>query len=187
MTELVARWLAAVCLFASATAFLDAYDNEPGVLLLDLRMPGMSCLELQTELVEKNVTGLSVLLMSGYSDIPIAVEVIKRGAADFLQKPFRDQDFLDSVHSTLAENRLGLEQSHEAREIQKRLDTLTPRESQVMDMVADGKANKVIAQDLNVSQRTVELHRAHVMEKMGVRSLAHLVRTLDRIKYTNKV
>ncbi len=166
--------------FASANSFLEGYGDSPGVLVLDVRMPGMSGLELQEELVNRNVTNLAVLLMSGHGDIPMAVEALKRGATDFLQKPFRDQDLLDRIHTALEHNREGLEQAMEHRDIQIRLGNLTPREKQVMEMVADGKANKVIAQDLDISQRTVELHRSHVMEKMGVRSLAHLVRTLER-------
>ena len=166
--------------FASASEFLAGYGGAPGVLVLDVRMPGMSGLELQEELVERNVGNLAVLFMSGHGDIPMAVEALKRGATDFLQKPFRDQDLLDRIHTALEHNREGLEQALEHKDIQERLDNLTPREKQVMEMVADGKANKVIAQDLEISQRTVELHRSHVMEKMGVRSLAHLVRTLER-------
>ena len=166
--------------YASASDFLEGFEGAPGVLVLDVRMPGMSGLELQEELVGRNVTNLAVLFMSGHGDIPMAVEALKRGATDFLQKPFRDQDLLDRIHTALEHNREGLEHALEHRDIQERLDSLTPREKQVMEMVADGKANKVIAQDLEISQRTVELHRSHVMEKMGVRSLAHLVRTLER-------
>lgn len=166
--------------FASANEFLEGYGDAPGVLVLDVRMPGMSGLELQEELVNRNVTNLAVLFMSGHGDIPMAVEALKRGATDFLQKPFRDQDLLDRIHTALEHNLEGLEKAIENHDIQIRLKNLTPREKQVMEMVADGKANKVIAQDLDISQRTVELHRSHVMEKMGVRSLAHLVRTLER-------
>ncbi len=168
--------------FESAVAFIEAYDGQPGVLILDVRLPAMSGLELQQVLNERGVQNLAILFMSGHSDIPIAVEALKHGAADFLEKPFRDQDLLDRVHEALRTNQQGLEESREIRTIQQRIGSLTPRERQVMELVADGKANKVIAMDLNISQRTVELHRSHVMDKMGVQSLAQLVRTLARVE-----
>ncbi len=169
--------------YPNATLFLEHYNDTPGLLVLDVRMPGMSGLELQDELAKQGITDLAILFISGHGDIAMAVEALKRGATDFLEKPFRDQDFIDRVHSTLAKNVSGIQRSHEVKEIKKRLETLTSRERQVMELVADGKANKVIAMDLDVSQRTVELHRAHVMEKMGVGSLAHLVRLLDKVLY----
>lgn len=161
---------------ASAQEFLAAWDgDQPGCLVLDVRMPGMSGIELQAEL---NLRGaiIPVIFISGHGDIPMAVEAIQHGAFDFLQKPFRDQDLIDRVQRALtsdAEHRQLLQQ----REIlRQRYDSLTPREQEVLQLVTQGKANKVMAGDLGVSQRTVEIHRARVMEKMGAQSLAQLVR-----------
>lgn len=172
--------------YGSAPAFLDAYDGRPGVLVLDVRMPGMSGLELQEELGRRGFGKLAVIFISGHGDIPMAVEALKRGAADFLPKPFRDQELLDRIHQALDHNEAEMESAIAADEIEARIATLTPRERQVMEKVADGCANKVVALDLDISQRTVEIHRAHVMEKMGVRSLAHLVRTLERVNYFDR-
>ena len=165
--------------FANAKEFLEDYDGRPGVLVLDVRMPGMSGLELQQELMRLGHSQLSIVFISGHGDIPMAVEALKLGAADFLPKPFRDQELLDRVHQALDDLSQNSQQKREIEDVQARMDALTPREKEVMTMVADGKANKVIAIDLGISQRTVEIHRAHVMEKMQVRSLAQLVRVLN--------
>ncbi|MFK7886152.1 MAG: response regulator transcription factor [Gammaproteobacteria bacterium] len=169
--------------FESAADFLAAYDNTHGVLVLDVRMPSMSGLELQEILAERGCTQLKIIFISGHGDIEMAVEALKRGATDFLAKPFRDQDLLDRIHQALDGNRAQLEKSASVAQVRARLDTLTPRERDVLAMVADGKANKVVAMDLNISQRTVEIHRAHVMEKMQVTSLAQLIRQLHRADY----
>jgi FixJ family two-component response regulator len=165
-------------LYASAQDFLAAYQpSQPGCLVLDIRMPGMSGLELQQQL---NLRGavLPVIFMTGHGDIPMAVEAMQHGAFDFLQKPFRDQELLDRVQRALArdaENRVRLRHTDKIRE---RLATLSPREREVLDLVTQGKANKMVAGDLGVSQRTVEIHRAHVMQKMEAGSLAELVRMM---------
>jgi len=162
--------------YASAQEFLDAFDPErPGCLVLDIRMPGMSGLELQGKLNEMHAM-TPIVFITGHGDVPMAVEAMQNGAVDFIQKPFRDQDLLDRINQALEkdkENRAGLLARDEIR---RRIGTLTPREHEVLDLVTQGKANKVVAGDLNVSQRTVEIHRARVMEKMGASSLAHLVR-----------
>ncbi len=162
--------------FSAAKEFLAAYDeNQPGCLLLDVRMPGMSGLELQQELGRAGSI-LPIIFMTGHGDVPMAVQAMKEGAFDFLQKPFRDQDLIDCLNRALkvdAENRASLEKH---ADIKHRFQSLTPREAEVMEMLVDGRANKVIAIDLGLSERTVEIHRANVMEKMGVRSVAHLVR-----------
>lgn len=162
--------------FARPTDFLAKYDaNQPGCLVLDVRMPEMSGLEVQQHLNRKG-SMLPVILVTGHGDIPMAVQAMKDGAFDFLQKPFRDQDLIDRINGTLkqdAENRATLEKHAELR---RRLESLTPREREVMAFVVDGKANKVIAIDLGLSERTIEIHRANVMEKMGARSVAHLVK-----------
>jgi two-component system, LuxR family, response regulator FixJ len=163
---------------ASAQEFLSNYDtSQPGCLVLDVRMPGMSGLELQHEL---NVRGaaIPVIFITGHGDIPMAVEAMQHGAFDFLQKPFRDQELLDRVQRALTrdtEYRARLRQTDRIRE---RLASLSPREREVLDLVSQGKANKMVAGDLGVSQRTVEIHRAHVMQKMEAGSLAELVRMM---------
>lgn len=166
--------------FASAQEFLAGWTTEqPGCLVLDVRMPGMSGLELQEELNRRGAI-IPVIFVSGHADVPMAVEAIQHGAFDFLQKPFSDQDLIDRIQRALAadaDNRQALSQLDELR---KRYATLTPREQEVLVLVTDGRANKVMAGDLGVSQRTIEIHRARVMEKMGARSVAQLVRmTLD--------
>lgn len=167
---------------ASAQEFLAAYDAEqPGCIVLDVRMPGMSGLEMQQEL---NVRGamIPVIFITGHGDIPMAVEAMQHGAFDFLQKPFRDQDLLDRVQRALARDRQNRAQLKEKDRIRQRLDSLTPREREVLDLVTRGKANKVMAAELGVSQRTVEIHRARVMEKMGATSLAQLVRMVMELE-----
>jgi FixJ family two-component response regulator len=168
--------------FGSAQDFLDGYRaDRPGCLVLDIRMPGMSGLELQEKLNERHAI-IPVIFITGHGDVPMAVEAMRGGAVDFIQKPFRDQDLLDRINQSLdkdAAYRAGLA---ERDSIAKRLATLTPREREVMQLVVRGKANKVIAGDLNLSQRTVEIHRARVMEKMQAASLAHLVRMVLAIE-----
>jgi two-component system response regulator FixJ len=164
--------------FGSAREFLATYDpGQPGCLVLDVRMPAMSGLEMQHEL---NLRGaaIPVIFITGHGDIPMAVEAMQQGAFDFLQKPFRDQELLDRVQRALTrdtEYRARLRQTDGIRE---RLASLSPREREVLDLVTQGKANKVVAGDLGVSQRTVEIHRAHVMQKMEAGSLAELVRMM---------
>ena len=162
----------------SAQAFLASHDAlQPGCLLLDIRMPGMSGLELQQQL---NLRGaiIPVIFITGHGDVPMAVAAMKDGAFDFLQKPFRDQDLIDRVQRALVrdqENRVALSQH---TKIRARLDSLTPREREVLALMTRGKPNKVMAADLGISQRTVEIHRARVMEKMEARSLAQAVRMM---------
>jgi two-component system, LuxR family, response regulator FixJ len=161
---------------ASAGEFLEAYKhNQPGCLVLDVRMPGMSGIELQQQLNLRGAT-IPVIFITGHGDIPMAVEAMQHGAFDFLQKPFRDQDLIDRIQRALerdARNRTALAQHSRIRE---RLESLTPREREVLTLMTRGKPNKVMAAELGVSQRTVEIHRARVMEKSGAESLAHLVR-----------
>jgi two-component system response regulator FixJ len=162
--------------FSKPTEFLAKYDQaQPGCLVLDVRMPEMSGLQVQ-ELLNRQGSMLPVILISGHGDIPMAVQAMKDGAFDFLQKPFRDQDLLDRINAALqldAKNRASVDRLADLRQ---RSESLTPREREVMALVVDGKANKVIAIDLGLSERTVEIHRANVMEKMGARSVAHLVK-----------
>jgi two-component system, LuxR family, response regulator FixJ len=168
--------------FGSAQEFLASYDPaRPGCLVLDIRMPGMSGMELQQHL---NMRGaiIPVLFISGHGDVPMAVEAMKNGALDFLQKPFRDQELIDRVQLALArdgESRVSLSQHSKLR---NRLDSLTSREREVLDLMVQGKPNKIMAANLGISQRTVEIHRARVMEKLGVSSLAQAVRMMMELR-----
>jgi FixJ family two-component response regulator len=160
----------------SALEFLKTYDpDQPGCLVLDVRMPGMSGLELQQQL---NVRGamIPVIFITGHGDIPMAVEAMQHGAFDFLQKPFRDQDLIDRIQRALATDHKNRQALKERDRIRIRLDSLTPREREVLDLMMRGKPNKVMAAELGLSQRTVEIHRARVMEKTEASSLAQLVR-----------
>lgn len=162
--------------FASANAFLEAYDADlAGCLVLDIRMPGMNGMELQRKLNERNSI-LPIIFVTGHGDVPMAVEAMQQGATDFVQKPYREQELLEKITHAFAvdkENREGLQQR---QVIAARLHSLTPRELDVLRLMVEGRANKVIAIDLDISQRTVEIHRARVMEKLEAHSLAHLVR-----------
>jgi two-component system, LuxR family, response regulator FixJ len=162
--------------FSSANAFLDAYDADmAGCLVLDIRMPGMNGMELQRKLNERNSI-LPIIFVTGHGDVPMAVEAMQQGAVDFVQKPYREQELLEKIARAFVldkENREGLLQR---QAIASRLQSLTPRELDVLRLMIEGKANKVIAIDLDISQRTVEIHRARVMEKLEAHSLAHLVR-----------
>jgi two-component system, LuxR family, response regulator FixJ len=162
--------------FGSAPEFLSAYDPaQPGCLVLDVRMPGMSGLELQQEL---NLRGavIPVIFITGHGDIPMAVDAIQHGAHDFLQKPFRDEDLIERVQQALAKDAKARAALEEHKAIRERLETLTPREREVLALMARGKPNKIMAHELGVSQRTIEIHRARVMEKSGAASVAELVR-----------
>jgi len=161
--------------YANAQDFLDNCDTErTGCLLLDVRMPGISGLELQTKLKEMELD-LPILFITGHGDVPMAVEAMKKGAVDFFQKPFRDQALLDRIGQVLDQAQCEQQKQLERQQVSNRLETLTIREREIMALVVEGVGNKVIAADLDISQRTVELHRAHVMQKMHANSLAQLV------------
>lgn len=161
--------------YSSATDFLQAYDQEqPGCLILDVRMPGMSGLDLQRRLQELG-SKLPIIFVTAHGDVPMAVNALKAGAADFIQKPFRDQDLLDKIQDALKADRTWRTAETELDEIRSQLASLTPREEEVMELVVAGKPNKNIARTLGISQRTVEIHRARVMEKMRARSVPMLV------------
>jgi FixJ family two-component response regulator len=161
---------------ASAQEFLAAFDPaQPGCLVLDIRMPGMSGMELQQQLNLRGAT-LPVIFITGHGDVPMAVEAMQHGAFDFLQKPFRDQDLIDRVQKALARDRETRASLQKHDQIRQKLESLTPREREVLDLMTKGQQNKVMAAELGLSQRTVEIHRAHVMEKMGANSVAQLVR-----------
>jgi two-component system, LuxR family, response regulator FixJ len=162
--------------YAKPSEFLaNLKPEEPGCLVLDIRMPEMSGLELQQQL-NRSGCMLPVIFITGHGDVPMAVQAMKAGAFEFIQKPFRDQDLLDQINHALRHDAESRQNLARRTEVQRRIETLTPRERQVMDLVVEGGANKVIAIDLGLSERTVEIHRAKVMEKMGARSVAHLVK-----------
>jgi two-component system, LuxR family, response regulator FixJ len=164
--------------YPSATAYLSTYQFErPGCLVLDIRMPGMSGLELQDQLNARGAI-VPVIFISGHADVPMAVEAVQHGAFDFLPKPFRDQDLIDRVQAAIERDAANRRQLSELQGLRQRLESLTAREREVLDLVTQGKANKVMAGDLGVSQRTIEIHRARVMEKMEANSLAQLVRMM---------
>jgi two-component system, LuxR family, response regulator FixJ len=162
--------------FSRPSEFLaDFKVDSPGCLVLDIRMPDMSGLELQQHL-NRIGSMLPVIFITGHGDVPMAVQAMKEGAFEFVQKPFRDQDLLDRINHALKQDAENRSTVARRAEVLHRLESLTPRERQVMDLVVEGAANKVIAIDLDLSERTVEIHRAKVMEKMGARSVAHLVK-----------
>jgi len=162
--------------FASPKDFLDTFKPDAaGCLVLDIRMPGMSGLELQQHL-NRMGSMLPVIFITGHGDVPMAVQAMKEGAFEFVQKPFRDQDLLDRINHALEQDKENRSSLARSADVLQRIESLTPREKQVMGLVVDGAANKVIAIDLGLSERTVEIHRAKVMEKMGARSVAHLVK-----------
>jgi len=163
-------------LYANAKDFLQEVDEIPGgCLVLDIRMPGMSGLELQSELRERNVL-LPIIFITGHGDITMAVKAMRLGALDFITKPYHEQELLDRIHAALANENSIRKQLGDHRELIKRIDTLSDREAQVFERVAAGQANKAIAYDLGISERTVEVHRAQIMKKLCVRTLAELVR-----------
>lgn len=163
-------------IYGSGDEFLEKVEeHRPGCLVLDIRMPGLGGLELQQELLSRGST-LPIIFITGHGDVPMAVEAMQKGAVDFIQKPFRDQDLLDRVREALMTDKERRKEQEKHAEVEKRLARLTNREREVFDLVVTGKPNKVIAYELGVSQRTVEIHRARVMEKMQAKSLADLVK-----------
>ena len=162
--------------YASAVAFLeDFHDSMRGCLVLDIRMPRMSGIELQQKLIEQDSL-LPIIFITGHGDIPLAVEAMRRGALDFIRKPFREQNLLDRINEAL-----DIEDGKRRTQLDKQqvldlFSSLSERELEVLELVAEGKMNKVVAQDLGISERTVEVHRSHIMHKLGVQTLAQLVR-----------
>ena len=162
--------------YESGDRFLNDYSGDwQGCIVLDIRMPGTSGLEVQKILTERG-NSLPIIFITGHGDVPMAVEAMQLGAFDFVQKPFRDQELMDRVSQALSHNQENQEEALQKKQVTDCYARLTPREAEVMACVVKGQANKVIAMDLDVSQRTVEIHRARVMEKMQARSLAELVR-----------
>jgi two-component system, LuxR family, response regulator FixJ len=164
--------------FASAQAYLDDFNPaRPGCVVLDVRMKGMSGLDLQRRLSEEPLFP-PIIVITGHGDVPMAVRAVKAGAVDFIEKPFNEQLLLDAVHRALEQDAEQRGEASRLADVTERLARLTPREREILDEVAAGNRNKVIAADLGISQSTVEAHRAKVMEKMEARSLSDLMRML---------
>lgn len=167
--------------FASAKEFLDICDDElSGCLVSDVRMQGMSGIELQEQINQRNIK-IPIIFITGYGDIKMAVHAIQEGAVDFITKPFNDQELLDKIQRAIEKGMHDTEHQHEVNKLKVRYDSLTPREHEVMSKVVEGKLNKIIASELNVSNKTVEAHRAKVMEKMKASNLAELIRMASHI------
>ena len=168
--------------YGAARDFLNAsLADQLGCIVIDIRLPDMSGLECQAQLTRMGVR-LPVIMMTGYGDIPMSVRAMKRGAVDFLPKPFRDQDMLDAVMAAIERDRQRRTADEGASRIRQRFETLTPREQQVMMLVTTGKMNKQVAGDLGISEITAKVHRAAAMRKMGARTLADLVRMAEVVK-----
>ncbi|HWE23447.1 MAG TPA: response regulator transcription factor [Myxococcales bacterium] len=167
--------------FASAREFLEfARPDAPGCLILDVRLPGVSGLDLQREL-EKKDDPLPIIFITAHGDIPMTVQAMKAGAVEFLSKPFRDQQLLDAIAQAIDRDRLARKDRREVAELQRRYDSLTPREREVMTFVVKGLLNKQVGAELGMSETTVKLHRGQVMQKMKADSLADLVRMSERL------
>jgi FixJ family two-component response regulator len=166
--------------FGSASAFLQRETPDgPCCLVLDVRLPGMSGIELQHYLTSTGVN-IPIIFITGHGDIPMSVEAMKAGAMEFLTKPFRGQELLDAIHNAIERNRAMRYDEARMAEIRRRVETLTPREREVMQRVIAGLLNKQIAAELGTSERTIKIHRAGVMRKMGADSLPDLVRMAEK-------
>ncbi len=175
----------AVQTFRSASEFLLSKRPEvPACLVLDVRLPGLSGLDLQRQLAESG-TSIPIVFITGHGDIPMSVQAMKGGAVEFLTKPFRDQQLLDAVQYAVARDRVARKHNAELGEFRRRYESLTPREREVMARVVAGRLNKQIAFELGTSEITVKVHRAQVMRKMQVESLAALVQLAERLRPVN--
>jgi FixJ family two-component response regulator len=172
--------------FDSPQAFLDQHDPKaPGCLVLDVAMPGLNGLELQEALT--NIGSIiPIIFLTGHGSVPASVQAMKRGALDFLAKPVDEKDLLEAIHIAIEKDRVARQERAEIDEIHERLKTLTPREREVLTHLVSGQLNKQIAYDLGTVEKTIKVHRARVMEKMKVNSMAELVRLYERLKRTNE-
>jgi RNA polymerase sigma factor (sigma-70 family) len=168
----------------TAHEFLDAYDPAaPGCLLLDVRLPGMSGLRLQDELIARGIT-TPIIFISGHGDLPMAVEAMKKGAYDFLEKPVGDQMLLDRINAAIAEDLRRRESRTEITALQHKLASLTPREREVLNLLKVGKPTSVIAKTLGISQKTVQVHRTRILEKLQVDTVPAIVTALHQYETT---
>ena len=167
--------------FASAPEFLDfTCPDIPGCLILDIKMPELSGLELQERISEKGIS-LPIIFITGHGTVPASVKAFKAGAMDFLQKPFKEGELLDAVFRAIEKHRRLRREQKEMKALHSRLETLTPREREVFSLVVSGLLNKQAAFDLGITEKTVKVHRARVMQKMGAQSLADLVRFAEKL------
>jgi FixJ family two-component response regulator len=173
-------------LFASIPDFLNAdHPKGPTCLVLDVRLPGRSGLDFQRELNASDIR-IPIIFITGYGDIPMSVQAMKRGAIEFLTKPFRDQDLIDAIQIGLARDRARLENDKAAAAIRERFELLSPREREIMAQVARGRLNKQIAGDIGISEATVKVHRSNLMRKLKLRSLPELSRMADKLNLASE-
>jgi len=169
-------------LYPSGEAFLGAFSGDlRGCLVLDVRMPGMSGMDLYARL-KARASNLPVIFITGHGDVPMAVSALKKGAADFIEKPFSDQDMVRLIESCLKQDRAAAAKRAEKASLARNMESLTQREREVLGLIVDGKLNKQIADDLGISIKTVEVHRSRVMEKMGADSVAELVQLVLKLR-----
>lgn len=167
--------------FEDAQQFLDGYEQgRAGCLVVDVRMPGMNGLELQSRLASEGIS-IPVVIITGHGDVFMAVQALKAGAVDFIEKPFRDQDFLNSIQRAIAIDEKMRKEQSERDKVEAKLSQLTPREREVMELLVKGKSNKEVASDLEISRKTVDFHRVRILEKMGVDSLVELVLMIQKL------
>jgi FixJ family two-component response regulator len=167
--------------FASAPEFLDfTCPDRPGCLILDIKMPQLSGLDLQERLSEKGLS-LPIIFITGHGTVPASVRAFKAGALDFLQKPFKDKKLLDAVSRGIKKHRRLRRDQKDMKTLRTRLEMLTPRERDVFSLVVTGMLNKQVAFDLGITEKTIKVHRAHVMQKMGAQSFADLVRFAEKL------
>ena len=184
LLELISSIGLRVAVYASPREFLDAFEpSSPGCILLDIRMPDMSGLELQKELAERAIR-LPVIILTGHGDVQVAVHAMKAGAVDFIEKPFNNELLLDRIQKAVAASVDAESTWINQDEIVRRLEFLTPRERQVLDLVVAGETNKDVARRLAITEKTVEVHRARVMEKMRAKSFADLVKMVAILNFS---
>jgi FixJ family two-component response regulator len=172
--------------FGSSREFMQRRPSDaPGCLVLDVRLPGLSGLDLQRELNESN-SQIPIIFMTGHGDIPMSVRAMKNGAQEFLTKPVRGQDLLDAVQQAIARDRAARRERAKMADLRTRFDSLTPREREVLDLIVAGLLNKQIAGELNIEEVTIKTHRAHIMQKTHAESLAHLVRMNEELKSNDR-